>query len=226
MTKSTKSAPVAAAPVRKAKTVLTERDMLKPGQKTQAEERKAMEQELRKDRAALANTADNVKQINKAKDGLTYVLANDGRSVALDKAKLTAEVTKLLKVGASFSAVCGAAGLVTKGKAAELARGITGRQAPQSAAALQAARGAVKAAEGKSKAASAKGKLPPKTSLDPNAAIKLTDKGAARLRDGEKGKTGNLAIMSKAGTVGKALAGGLKGADITYAAKTGLITIG
>lgn len=67
----------------------------------------------------------------------------------------------------------------------------------------------------------------PKSQFDDKAKITLTEKGEAKLKKGaETGATENLRIMKKAKTVGKALAEGLKGGDISYAAKSGTVTVG
>lgn len=66
----------------------------------------------------------------------------------------------------------------------------------------------------------------PRTTLDEKAKISLTEKGEARLAKGSaSGAAANLAVMKKAKTVGKALAEGLKTADITYAVKTGTVEL-
>lgn len=225
MTKSTAkpvAAPAEAAQPAKTKTVLTERDMLPKGAKTQAEQKAEMQAELRRDRAALAKRADEIKAVNKAADK-TIVVSFDGRNVQVAKDKLTADLRKLLKVGGSFAAVANALGV--KAVKPALADGLTARTAPHSSKAIADDRASAKPASSAAKPASAKGKLPVK-GADDNAAIKLTDKGEKRLKDGEKGSNANLSIMAKAGTVGKAIAVGLKRGDVNYAAKTGLITIG
>jgi hypothetical protein len=179
-----------------------------------------------------AEQADKIKVYKKANvnsaDSLLMVQAADGRVVTFDEQRMTRQLTALAKVGASFAAV---ADYVAKhGKQAPvLARGVASNAAPHSAKSVADARGSAKAAQ-TAKPASAK---PAKTAsvaksaLDGALAIKLTAKGIDKLKvGGSTGSIKNLTLLSKSATVAKALANGLKGADITYAAKTGTITLG
>lgn len=176
-----------------------------------------------------AEQADVIKVYKKANSNpaspLLMVQAADGRVATFDEGRLTKQLQGLVKVGASFAAV--ADYLAKHGKAAPaLAKGVESRQNPHSSKAVADQRAASKPAA-KSKAAPASAKLPPKSQLDGALVIKLTDKGAAKLKaGGNTGSIANLTLLSKSPTVAKALSNGLKGADISYAVKTGTITLG
>lgn len=153
------------------------------------------------------------------------VVAGAG-TVAIDDNKLTKQLTALCKVGGSLAAV--QAYLAQHGKAQPaLARGVEARINPHSSKAVQDSRATAQPAKTDPKAS--KEKLPAKVAkdLDPKAAIKLTAKGAEKLKaGGSAGSILNLSLLSKSADVAKAVALGLKKADITYAVKTGTITLG
>lgn len=145
-------------------------------------------------------------------------------TVMIDGDKLTRQLSRLCEVGKSFAAVKDY--LESHGKQAPaLAKGVESRQNPHSAKAVSDSRakasgGAAKVKTGE-KAPSA-AKLPPKD-VDPSAKITATDKGAAKVA--KVGPNDRLAQMVKAGNVGDALKH-MSMADIRYAARVGLITLG
>lgn len=176
--------------------------------------------------ALTAEQADKIKVYKKANtnpaDTLLMVQAADGRVATFDSDRLTKQLQNLAKVGASFAAV--ADYLKTHGKAAPaLAKGVESRANPHSAKAVQDQRAGSKPSAPAKASAKAKGGTA-KSTLDGTMAIKLTEKGAAKLKANPTDK--NLSIFAKCDTVAKALASGLKGGDVNYAVKTGVIALG
>ena len=155
----------------------------------------------------------------------TAAVAAGGQKVYIDNARIDAQLTKLLTIGGSFKTVQDY--LVKHGKPAPaLARGVESRTNPHSSKAVQDQRVSAKPAKAES-APRTKAPVAVAKDMDGKAAIKLTAKGKAKLdAGGNAGSIANLTTLSKSATVAAAVANGLKKTDITYAVKTGTITVG
>lgn len=157
-----------------------------------------------------------------------YVRADDGRSTMIPTAQWRGEVRDAAAVGQNYDEFCKVWSRVS---AAKLARGVDSRANPHSAKAVQDAKPAAPAKVAKpAKGTAATRRKAAKAAADATllaAKIVLTPKGKAQLEaNKDNGATRNVARLSKAGTVAKALEIGLKWGDINYAKKVGTITVG
>lgn len=159
-------------------------------------------------------------------DRTMMIVSAGGQQVLFDESRITDSLHKLLGVGKSFAAVQDYLAKHNK-PAPSMARGLASREAPHSAKAVADQRGSGSATRAAKPAASAASSAKRSSQLDSALAIKLTPKGADKLKvGGSAGSIHNLTLLSKSATVGKAFANGLKTADINYAVKTGTITLG
>jgi hypothetical protein len=181
-----------------------------------------------KAKPARAKDADTIVTVQTAdrgrasqnKDPKIVAAAEDGTTVMINTSKLTKDLNRLLVVGGSLAALNAAIAALPTPK---LARGVTEHDAPHAAKSVQDAKSK---APTPAKAATTKApkiaKAAP-TDVPATTTITATAKGQAKIA--KVGPADRLAVMVAAGTVGAAITK-MTMADIRYAAKCNLITLG